>query len=361
MKRLAPLLLALVLFSAFCSSMNEVDDFAYAIALGVDISEDGDFIYTYGFANSGDIGGSGGEDGGGKPSKSPLLNITVQAKDVFEGINILNTNISKKVEMSHLKLIVFSNEIAKKGLLNHLDDFVLDLSVRPRIMLAVSDIPPSDYIDNLKMSFEVNPEKYINDVFNDKSSPLVTSCTLFDFYNHAYLSNVVPLVTIDESEEKSAISGICIFKKDKLKAVFTGNEAVYHNILSGNFKNTNYVISDNEKTVAYEITQNTNPKVKVNISGNAPVISIQIPLDCKIKSRTSNNIDFEELLEKILTYKLKEYLYKSSKTLKTDVMRYEKYAKKHFLNNKTFNEYNWEEKYKNASFDIKIDANIQTD
>ena len=242
MKKILPLLLIFSILMTSCSSMHEVDDFAYVIALGVDVSEDGNFLYTFSFANS---IGIGGDEGGGKPSDEPLLNITVQAKDVFEGINILNTNISKMVEMSHLKLIVFSKEIANKGLSNHLDDFVLEMSVRPRILLAVSDVSPSNYFDNLKMSFEINPEKYLNDIFTDKSSPLVTSSTLFDFYNHTYLSSVIPLVTVDNAEKKSVISGICVFKKDKLKAVYTGYEAIYYNILSGNLKNTNYIVNCN--------------------------------------------------------------------------------------------------------------------
>ncbi len=362
MKRLIPLLIIFCIFTTSCSSMHEVDDFAYVIALGVDISEDGDYLFTYSFANSLSIGGGGGEEGGGGKSPSnSLLNITVKAKDVFEGINILNTNISKMVEMSHLKLIVFSKEIAKNGLGNHLDDFVLDMSVRPRIMLAISDISPNKYLDNLKMSFEVNPEKYLNDIFTDKSSPLVTRCTLFDFYNHTYLSNVIPLVTVDSVEEKSVISGICIFKKDKLKAVYTGYEPVYHNILKGNLKNTNYVLSTGENTVVYELTQENRPKVKVDTSSKNPVIRIEIPLDCRIKSRTSDNLNFKELLEKDLTHKTKEYLYKSAKTLETDVMRYEKIAKRKFLTTKKFNEYNWEENYRMASFDIMITADIQTD
>lgn len=358
MKKLIPLLMIFSIFTTSCSSMHEVDDFAYVIALGVDISEDGNFLYTYSFANS---IGIGGEEGGGKPSDESLLNITVPAKDVFEGINTLNTNISKMVEMSHLKLIVFSKEIAKKGLSNHLDDFVLEMSVRPRILLAVSDVSPSDYLDNFKMSFEINPEKYINDIFTDKSSPLVTSSTLFDFYNHTYLSCVIPLVTVDSAEEKSVISGICVFKKDKLKAVYTGYEAIYHNILSGNLQNTNYVVSTDENTIVYEISQEIKPKVLVDVSTNNPIIKIEISIDCRIKSRTTNNIDFKEILEKDISLKTKEYLYKSAKTLKTDVMRYEKLAKKHFLSIDKFNSYNWEEKYKNASFDIIVNADIQTD
>ena len=361
MKKLIPVLIIFSILATSCSSMHEVDDFAYVIALGIDISEDGNYIFTYSFANSISIGGGGGEEGGGKSPENSLLNITVPAKDVFEGINVLNTNISKIIEMSHLKLIVFSKAIAKNGLKNHLDDFVLDMSVRPRIMLAVSDVSPSEYLDNFKMSFEINPEKYLNDIFSDKSSPLVTKCTLFDFYNHTYLSSVVPLVTIDKSEEKSVISGICVFKKDKLKAVYTGYEAVYHNILSGNLKNTNYVLSTGENTLVYEITQENKPKVSIDTSNKNPTINLEIPLDCIIKSRTSDNLNFKGLLEEDIIYKIKEYLHKSAKSLETDVMRYEKIAKKNFLSIDKFNKYNWEEIYKKASFNINVIAYIQTD
>ncbi len=362
MKRLLYLPIIICILFSSCTSMHEVDDYAYMIALGVDTNNEGKLLLTYSFANSLSIGGSSGSgENGESSSDSSLLNISLLADDVFEGIDMLNKSLSKSVEMSHLKLIVFSKEIAKSGLKDYLNDFMLDMSVRPRIIMAISDVPPKDYLDNLKMSFEVNPEKYLNDIFKDNTSSLVTKCTMNEFYNNINSSNIVPLVTVNTKEEKSLISGMCVFKKDRLKEIYTDTDIVCHKVLNGKLKTTNYTITQNNSTISYELNQDTPPKIKVITNDNGPYINITIPIDCKIKSHSANDLIPDKALENDLETKLRQYLHKSSKTLNTDIEHFEKYAKRSFLTLNDFDEYRWSEKYKNATFNIVIDAKIQTE
>ena len=53
----------------------------------------------------------------GSTEKAPSILKTVSASSIISAINLINTYIDKEVTLSHCKLIVFSEEIAKKELL----------------------------------------------------------------------------------------------------------------------------------------------------------------------------------------------------------------------------------------------------
>ena len=55
-----------------------------------------------------------------------------------------------------------------------------------------------------------------------------------------------------------------------------------------------------------------------------------------------------------------DYLYKTSKEYNSDIECFYKIAKKEFLTNTNLDNYNWEEKYKNAEFKIEFNDDIIT-
>ena len=55
-----------------------------------------------------------------------------------------------------------------------------------------------------------------------------------------------------------------------------------------------------------------------------------------------------------------DYLYKSSKQYKSDINEFGKYALSQFLTTNDFNEYNWNENYKDSVFDIKVKTMVES-
>ena len=55
-----------------------------------------------------------------------------------------------------------------------------------------------------------------------------------------------------------------------------------------------------------------------------------------------------------------DYLYKSSKDFKSDINGLGVFATKNFLTNTDFENYNWEESYKNAFFDVNIETSVKS-
>ena len=73
----------------------------------------------------------------------------------------------------------------------------------------------------------------------------------------------------------------------------------------------------------------------------------------------------EEILQKLtkscnsyLESSFSNYLYKTSKDLKSDINDFGLAAKSNFLTTQDYSDYNWNSKYKDSFFDVTVDAQV---
>lgn len=105
------IIICIVIIIVFTSGFNqgqEVDDFAYAIAIGIDTSSSNNIKMSFQFAkpvNSSDSGTS---------EPQPSFIHTVDASSIGSAINLLDSYMSKRINLSHCKVVVFSEEFAKE-------------------------------------------------------------------------------------------------------------------------------------------------------------------------------------------------------------------------------------------------------
>ena len=92
-------------FSASYSSLN-IDNLSFAVAIAIYKSETSKLKVSFEFVIPKSNGESGSET---KPSI-----ISVDCTSITNGINLLNAHLGRKVNLSHCKLIVFSEEFAKE-------------------------------------------------------------------------------------------------------------------------------------------------------------------------------------------------------------------------------------------------------
>ena len=101
-----------------CHDSNEIETNAYIVALGVDTSEN-KFEYTFQISNPLD---SGGSIGAGKKTaensddesdgNKTVDNICINANNLYSAIDKLQSVLSKNINLSHMKLAVFSKTVA---------------------------------------------------------------------------------------------------------------------------------------------------------------------------------------------------------------------------------------------------------
>lgn len=393
------IILLTISFSACTKSQNEVDDYAYVIAIGIDKGEKENLKVTLSFANPNKISGGGGESGGGGSSggEENLINFTTETSGIFNSLNVANDNISKIVNLSHVKLVVFSQDIAKQGIGKYVDGLIRDLRVRPVTIVAVSESSPESYLRKISPKLEVNPEKYINDLFKKDRTTFLSETTLRDFFSWSgsdskdivmsYLGsqgeersdeysegqksmsyNVDDNETSEypkKAENKSIVLGNVFFKGDKMVGTGSNIENLYNLILNGKASEVSYSIEDENKSLTeLSISQPTKPKIKVDTSKKVPKLNVYLEIEANIMSMENEDVKkneyekIQKLLEKDLEKNIEKYLHKTVKDLKVDPIGFGNAAKKNFLTWKKWEQYDWENKYPSMKYDVKVNCQI---
>lgn len=156
------ILIFLYAFSSSYSAQN-IDNLDYVIALGIDYSDSEEaLLVSFEFI---DFSSFSGESSSG--SSASIIN-TVQAPSIESAINIMNGYIGKQINLSHCKVIVFSDKLAQKGILKETSFLMNNIQVRPTANVIISKGQASDYLENSTSSLEKELTKYF-DIFPNLS------------------------------------------------------------------------------------------------------------------------------------------------------------------------------------------------
>ena len=163
--------------------------------------------------------------------------------------------------------------------------------------------------------------------------------------------------------------GLAVFKNDKFVGTLSPEETLWYSLLKNEVDKFLVSIDNpNNENEKIDISLNSLSSVyfDVDVSSNTPKINIKFNLNGKIINNTKQisiykeNNAINDNLKKYLENKILDYLYKSSKEYNSDIECFYKIAKKEFLTNTNLDNYNWEEKYKNAEFKIEFNDDIIT-
>lgn len=197
MKRLKiiPAILIILLLSGCMGS--EPNDIAYVVALGFDAADNDNYKITIQFAKPTQISGGASEEGG--KGEEIVENVVVEAPNIYSAVNLANNIVSKKFSLSHAKLMVFSEDVAKKGLRDLMETFIRSYEMRPDMYLAVAPDGAEKYLSEVKPVVEVNPAKYYQLTYEQKGGKGIPKNIAQDFYfceNSLYCDGVLPLAGV---------------------------------------------------------------------------------------------------------------------------------------------------------------------
>lgn len=148
------ILITILLSLSGCYDARGIEDLAYVTALGIDISDNNILSLTFQIS----IPESNSDSGSSQSSKTE--NTTVQCSTIDSGISLVNSYISKQLNLSHCKAIVFSEEIAAKGLENYIDTLANNIEIRPDCNVIISRCSAKSFIENSTPSIETLTARY---------------------------------------------------------------------------------------------------------------------------------------------------------------------------------------------------------
>ena len=391
--KIAVIVLIIVCFAS-CKDSQEPETLGYVVAIGIDEADDGEEGYniTLQFANPDRISG-GSSESGGKGGEESIENITVLAPSIYPAVNIANHIISKKFVLSHTKLVVFSDAVAKSGIKDFLGEINRSSDIRPNIYFAVSKDAAKDFLEAVNPKTEVNPVRYYTMIFENDYSGFIPQNMGQDFclfYDSSEKSAVMPLCAIKEEQKEIKpkeedyqykiadslagelketgngiqVAGIAIFDGDIKISEIGDIKTELFNIVTGEYRNSfvTYRFSEMaESPITVMQQQKRKPRIKVDTKGKAPKIKVTVFLEADISSSPEEAAiegriaEFEKAAEGALEKRAEEFL-EETKRLGCDIVGFGSYAKRNFGRIEDFEKYDWKSAYKNAQ--ITVDANI---
>lgn len=399
--------------SSGCFDRVEIDDLAYVLAIGLDKGTTNILRMTLQLAVPLEMGGGssgGGESGGGgggeSSAKGSLITV-LESPTIYSGLNMANNYISKELNLSHAKIFVFSEELAREGIEKYLHAITRGKEFRPNMYIAVARGTAEDYIRNSTPKL-ANPSKFYEQLFRGyEFTAFGANTQLINFYlqeESTYIQAVASLAGVNKNKStddfdlndstyskkgrslplegdyiagmepkigdvQSEIMGLAVFKGDKMVGELDGEETSFYLMVTNNYTSSYMTIPDplvNEKYVVLDVKRSRKTVVDVNYNGGKPLISVVVRLEADILSIQSGknyeSADNMKLLEGFASDFIKKgierYLEKTL-LLKSDINGFGKKVKSTCL---TWDEWlgkRWMQVYENSSFDVEVDLKVR--
>ena len=383
-----------------CYDNREIEDLAYVIAIGIDEADGNSFNLTFQTAVPQAITGGGGEG----------TDITsYKTENFLTGLKKSSQYLSRTINLSHTKIIVVSEAIAKKGITAFVNGLQQGMQIRQDINIVVAADGAKKYLESIQPKLSSNPSRYYELLFKSYQSDfLVPYAQLEDYIYRSKNQGAQPIAiytatdtSIIESKKpegrgdgekkdsggsdkksgggsdnsgggeepkRMSLSGLAVFQQDKMVGKLNAREASVFALMTGS-NNINMDIEDpldKRFKVLGNLKQDKASSTKVTFRNGKPVIGINLNLDINVQSVQSDydydiprnadilNKAYKEMLEK----EVRALLIKLTYQYKSDVFGYGELAKKNFVTNKEWQKYNWLKIFPETKYDIKLNTEV---
>lgn len=389
-------LLIVIFIVAFSSSYFSLsmDNLAYVLAIGIDTSDDNKLEVTFQFSTT-----TAASESGSTEKTQPVIN-SVTASSLSNAINLMNSYMGKEINMSHCKVIIFSEALAYQGISDEIYTLINDTQIRPSANIIISKCDAKYYIKQTKPELENLVSKYYEVLTNSsKYTGYIPDSTIGDFFNSLICTTCQPYAilgginqsetensSIPDSEKDSSLIanhtplegengseniGVAVFKDDKLVGELNAIDTISFLIIKNDVNRFLISVPDPVKQGNYldiYLMPDGSPKIKVDTSTTSPYVKIKTKFSGRIYSMSKDSQYLSpEVLDAVsascnsyLESTLSNYLYKTSKEFQSDISGFGRPASKNFLTTTESNEYGWLDNYKNAFFDVHVDTSIKS-
>lgn len=385
---------SVTLLLAGCNGAQESEEQAYIIAIGLDKNTENQFQITYQLSLPKPEGGKG--DAG----KNSAI-ITNTAVNLAESLNLLNSMIALSPKLSHVKVIVIGEGLARAGVTSIVAPFMRYREFRGSMFVLVARGSAKLFLENNQPIFNISPSKYFELMLGSSAdSGYYLRTSFHQFYQRLKSQSGQPYVTLvavnpqsgqgEISSEKVAgeknngyqagdiprqggntvdFAGTAIFSGDKMVGILSTTETRILAMLLGE-EYSGFLPVEDPLDAKYFVNMNLHlgakPKIKVVLQDGQPVITIHILLEGEF-SNIPSGIHYEEqsylaLLEaqvnKIYEQQMRNLITRTQ-ILQADVVGFGYYLHPAFRTNQEYEDYQWNKKYSTAAVNITITTKIR--
>ncbi|MNO41807.1 Spore germination protein A3 precursor [compost metagenome] len=363
--RLLSVLLCMVLLPCLsgCWNYTEVDDMAIVAGVAIDRDKANGKIQLT--AEMVDI--KGGLDQNHAGSKT----LSLTGNTIFDIVRNMISITGKKLFWSHAKSIIFSEDVARGGLIKTIDWYSRDTETRSDVFIFVSSEPTAREVLNLKsttepiISFEL--AQMMRDEKFTSSAPTVEIWDFIDKLETSGKHALAPLIQVHEQngQKNERVVGCAIFSKDKMIGKLNGKETKNVLFAKDDIKGGVLAVNDQKGVPTYSLEILSNrTKVKPKLVDGA--------LTLQVKTITHTNLDevmtsesfsgnenvsaIEERAGKALQEEILSVIRKVQQEYHADVFGYGEIIHEHQPGNWAKLRDNWDNEF--AKMDITVNSKV---
>lgn len=386
-RKFATMLMLMLTLTAVtgCWSRTELNDIAITVALGIDKIGDRYSISAQ-IVNPSEVTAKKG--GGGKGA--PVVTHFETGETVFEAFRRMTTKTPRKLYFSHLRMLVVSETLAREGIGKALDILSRDHEFRSDFFIVVAKgVPaekvletytsPQEMIPGNKMfkslqntsqfwatTQKVTLDEFISDLVSEGKQPVLASIDLTggkDNEAAAYQKNVNRIHPITVLH----ISGLAVFKKDKLIGWLNEEESKAYNYIQGDVKNTvSRVSCPGGGTLSFEIIR-TKAKMKGKTDGGKPEVTVELfaegnvaDVECEVDLTKPSTIDdLEKRAEKEIKDELQAAVNIAQKKYKADIFGFGEAVRRSDPRTWRQLKSDWEKEFADLPVKLNVDVKIR--
>ncbi len=376
------------------SEDNSIENLAYVVALGIDKGDHDLLKLSFQFVKP------SSESNGASVAGSETTVTTVECSSINSGFNLMNSYISKKLNLSHCKIVVFSEELAAIGIAEEVQTLINKIQIRPDSTMIVSKCAASYFLENSKPNLTtlitryyeviVNSGNYIGyyynstlqDFFSALEENMIEPSTILGSLNsdnvHKFDTNS-NYIDVDNNSlageslihdpNMVQLMGTAVFQDGKLVGELNGIETISHLIVNGKLRQCILNIPDpfnTDNLISVSIYLD-GTKTKLESIHESPYITVEAKLKSYILTYSDqSNYGTEEALRTIEKYinsyletHIQEYLYKTAKQYHTDIDGFGKKMISKYRNIPQWNQSDWLKNYRNSFFEVHVYTDLE--
>jgi spore germination protein KC len=280
---------SLILFLSGCWSSHEVNTLGISVCIGIDKSENG-YIVSEQVINPKAIASKRATD------EAPIVVYSVEGKNIHEDIARMTTISSRRIYHSHLRMVIFSEDVAKEGIADIVDyllryhefrsDFYFAIAKGISAKELLDTLTPVEAISGVDMfsKLRVSQEQWaptkairivelVNDLSSEGIDLLINAVELVDSGTE---SDTTDVIKQSDDYEKIKFTEIGVFQEDKLVGWLKEDEAKGYSYITGNVKFTSgYNTDEGGVEIATDVIKATS-KIKATVVNNQPQINVDV-------------------------------------------------------------------------------------
>lgn len=171
------------------------------------------------------------------------ITLSVVARSSKEAKDIISLQTDRQVVSGQLRSVLFSRTMAEKGLLPYIDSLLRDPQIGTRVKLAIAHGEAGELVEtNLPASNRVG--RYLDILLDKKARQFdIPQSTIHTWYRDLMDDGIDPALPLLKKHDKGiAISGIGLFRGDKMVAFVEPELSVLYMMLRGRVQTAELVL-----------------------------------------------------------------------------------------------------------------------